>query len=189
MLPIITISREVGSGGHTIGKMVADQLGIPFYDREIIEQVALTTGYEIEKIEDKGEYASFLDKYLNSRFYNGLYLGDDQDKIFYAQKRVIVELAQKGPCVIVGRCADAILAEKNISSLNVFIHADLEVRKSHSQMEEKALLKKDKGRQYYYRFYTERDWGDYSNYHLNLDSGYIGLEGCADIIIEVAKKQ
>ncbi|MDO4466215.1 MAG: cytidylate kinase-like family protein [Bacillota bacterium] len=189
MLPIITISREVGSGGHSIGKMVADQLGIPFYDRDIIEQVVVSTGYDVKKIEDKGEFASMWDKYLNARFYNGLYIGDDQDKIFSAQKKVILDLAQKGPCVIVGRCADAILAENNIPSLNVFVHADLETRIKRSNLDEKTLVKKDKGRQYYYRFYTEREWGDYPNYHLNLDSGYLGLDACADIIAQVAQNK
>lgn len=189
MLPVITISREVGSRGHAIGQMVAKALNIPFYDRDIIEKVSLETGLNSEFIEDKGEFASIFEKYWNSRFVNGIYLGDDQDKIFYAQKKTILDYAAQGPCVIVGRCADAILADHNIPSLNVFIHADIDVRKKNSGLDEKTLQKKDKHRQTYYRFYTDRDWGDFNNYHLNLDSGYLGEQLCTDIIVKVVKEK
>ncbi len=188
MLPVITISREVGSRGHAIGQMVAKALNIPFYDKEIIEKVSLSTGLASSFIEEKGEFASILDKYWNSRFVNGIYLGDDQDKIFYAQKKTILEYAQAGPCVIVGRCADAILEEEHIPSLNIFIHADIEFRQKNSGLNKKELIKKDKHRQTYYRFYTDRDWGDYHNYHLNLDSGFLKEETCTELIVNIAKK-
>lgn len=195
MYPVITISREVGSGGHAIGEKVAEMLGIPFYDREIIEKVAQTTGYDAETVQSQGEYASALQKYLGSKFYNGLYLGDAQDEIFYAQKIFILEKAKEGPCVIVGRCADYILEEAKVPTLNVFIHADLEYRKKNVARQlndenapiEKILAGKAKGRKYYYRYYTDREWGDYQNYHLNLDSGYLGEDTCAQLIAEIAK--
>ena len=196
MYPIITISREVGSGGSVIARKVAEKLDIPFLDRTIIEEVAKNTGLQLEEAEKKGEFVSAIEKYFSSSFYNGLYLGDMQDKVYELQKKIILEQAAKGPCVIVGRCADYILQKAGIPSLNVFIHADLEYRKKYyeeyfgkqKEAVEKILAKKDKGRRQYYRYYTEREWGEFSNYQLNLDAGYLGEALCEEIILMAAKK-
>ena len=196
MYPVITISREVYSGGHTIGEMVANSLGIPFLDKSIIINAAKATGIDIEDVEKHDETGSIFAKYRNGRFTNGLYLGDDQDRIFDAQEQIIIETAKKGPCVIVGRCADAILTKAGIPCLKVYIHADEEYRrdrlgKKYSDKDtdlKKLLKKKDKGRKFYYHYYTDQEMGDSSNYDLCLCSSSLGIEFCADLIIRAAVK-
>ena len=195
MYPVITISREFGSGGHSIGKKVAETLGIPFLDGEIIEEVARVSGFAEELIEDKGEFVSLRDRYFNGNFYANMYLETPQDAMYRIQKKIIIDHAKEGPCVIVGRCSDYILDKEGIPAMNVFIHANVEARKArilerYGETEvpiEKRLAKKDKGRKAYYRFYTERQWGDYENYHINLDSSYLGEDACVEIICNAAK--
>lgn len=124
---VITISREFGSSGRTIGKDVAARLGIPCYDSEIIEKIAAKTGFAKEYIEKYREYAqsaSLYDNALAGRTYDGQ---SDADKLWLAQKEVSTKLAQEGPCVIVGRCADYIL-RNTANCLTVFIHASDEKR-------------------------------------------------------------
>ena len=127
MKKIITISREFGSGGRTIGKHLAEELGIPCYDSEIIEKVALESGFAEEYVKDKGEYThpSLLMGLLTNR---SLYTGPtNEDKIWLIQCKVIKQLAEEGPCVIVGRCADYILRNRD-DLMKVFIYADAEAR-------------------------------------------------------------
>lgn len=193
MYPIITISREFGSGGHSIGEAVAKRLDIPFYDGAIVEKVAEESGYAKDFIETEGEYASRWGLYANTHYANFAPL--PQDTMFGIQCKIIKEAAKKGPCVIVGRCADYVLEDTDLNVLDVFIHADTEHRKARILERypdsdvpiEKRLKKKDKGRATYYKFYTDRQWGDYHNYHLNLDSGYLGEEACVDIICKTAE--
>ena len=195
MYPVITISREFGSGGHSIGQKVAEELGIPFYDGEIVERVAKESGYAKDVIENDGEYASRWGHYINTNPYAN-YAPLPQDNMFSIQCSIIRELAAKGPCVIVGRCADYVLAEEDVETLNVFIHADYahriaRIKERYGETDipvEKRLKKKDKGRATYYKFYTDRHWGDFKNYNLDLDSGYLGEDTCAQIICEVAKE-
>lgn len=195
MMPIITISREVGSNGKKIGEMVAEALNLPVIDKYFISEVARKTGLDPIQVEKKGEYFSQMDLFLNAKFYNGLYMGDEQSDMYNAQRKIILDEVKKGPCVIIGRCADAILAEEGIPSLNVFIHADMQYRienyrerfPDHGPTIEKLMKKKDKGRRAYYRFYTEREWGDAANYDLALDSSKLGVELCAKLIVEAAK--
>lgn len=195
MYPVITISREFGSGGHTIGKMVAKKLGIPFYDSEIVEKVAQESGYDKEVIKDQGEYTSMWEKYFTTNLYAGKYVETPQDQMYRIQADIITDFAKKGPCVIVGRCADYILEEHGVKCLNVFIHADVKHRQIRVEEKygktdvpiEKRLSKKDKGRKAYYRYYTDRQWGDYKNYQLIVDSGALGEEKCVELIASVAK--
>lgn len=197
MMPIITISREVGSNGKKIGEKVADALNLPLIDKYFISEVARKTGLDPIQVEKKGEYFSQMDLFLNAKFYNGLYIGDDQSDMYNAQRKIILEEVKKGPCVIIGRCADAILAEEGIPSLNVFIHADMPYRvknylerfPDHKETIEKLMKKKDKGRKAYYKFYTERDWGDAANYDLALDSSKLGVDLCAELIVKAAKER
>ncbi len=197
MYPVITISREVGSNGHLVGELVAKKLNIPLIDKEIIIEVVENTGFNAKEVEDKGEFFSHFDMYMNARFGGGIYLGDDQSDIYYAQKKVILENAKAGPCVIIGRCADAILKEEGIPALNVFIHADMDVRIKNYEERfpdlktdiAKMMKKKDKGRQGYYRFYTEQEWGDLNNYALALDTGKLGVDLCVDLIVQAAKAE
>ena len=131
---IITISREFGAGGHTLGKKVAEALGIPFYDQEIIDRAVADTGFSPEFVKEAGEYAStthsFLFNLILSHSVSTVPGGElsNYDKIYIAQARIIQELAEKSPCVIVGRCADYILRERD-DCLNIFVHATDEYRK------------------------------------------------------------
>lgn len=189
---VITISREFGSGGRTIGKDVAAKLGIPCYDSEIIEKITAKTGFAKEYVEKFGEYTvtdNLYDNALAGRTYDGR---SDADKLWLAQKEVITNLANEGPCVIVGRCADYILQDI-ADCLTVFIHASDEQRAErivsvYGQREEapaERLHEKDKKRKAYYELYTDTSWGDPDNYALCLDSGKLGIEKCVNIISEL----
>lgn len=196
MYPIITISREYGSGGRDIGKLVAEKLNIPFFDGHIIQKVAEESGYTPEYITDKAEYTAGVEHWFTGSLFPMSYMSTPQDQIFSIQSKVVLECARRGPCVIIGRCADYILEKAEIETLNVFIHADKESRKKRilsrkdevPEKIEKYLERRDKGRKAYYRYYTDRKWGHYSNYQLNLDSGYLGDEYCAQIIVDTVKR-
>jgi cytidylate kinase len=186
---VITISREFGSGGRTIGKMVAEKLQIPCYDQELIEKIAETSGLAKEFIEERGEYTlrgGWLANAFADRSLNGLSV---QDYLWTVQRKLILELAEKEPCVIIGRCADYIL-EGKADTLKVFIHASMESRAKRiverygesAEAPEKRLRDKDLRRSAYYRFYTDVEWGIAKNYDVALDSGKIGIERCVDII-------
>ena len=184
---VITISREFGSGGRTIGKKVAEQLGIPCYDAEIIQEMVKETGFTPEYVKEAGEYTP--SSFLSSAFSNRLFGPTNEDILWEHQYKVITELAQKGPCVIVGRCADYILQDK-ADCLKVFIHADMDFRArrivevygEREQSPEERLRDKDKRRAAYHRFYTDMKWGYAQNYHLTLNSGVLGIDQCVKII-------
>ena len=184
---VITISREFGSGGRTIGRKVAEKLGIPCYDAEIIEKIAEESGYSGDYIRSEGEGAS--DRWLSNLFSNRAMGPTNQDTIWVIQSRIIRELAEKGPCVIVGRCADYVLRGQ-ADLLNVFIHADHQKRAGRIVREYgerdasplERIREKDRRRAAYHRFYTDLKWGHAQNYHLCLDSGVLGIEKCAELI-------
>lgn len=184
---IITISREFGSGGRTIGKKVADKLGIPCYDSELIEKLAQESGFTKDYIKEAGEYTP--GGFLASAFSNRAFGPTNEDILWEMQCRIITELAKKESCVIVGRCADCVLQDK-ADCLKVFIHADMAFRaerivKVYGEREEspeQRLRDKDKRRAAYHRFYTNMKWGYAENYHLTLDSGVLGIDRCVDII-------
>ena len=187
---IITMSREFGSAGRTIGKMVAEKLGIPCYDSEIVQQVAIKSGILAEHIEERGENLSASGRFSSLFTLYNLYSNMSKDDIiWHAQVKVIKELAEKGPCVIVGRCADYILRE-NENLVKVFIYSDKETRKERivnvygerTESPEKRLRDKDKSRAAYYKQYTEMEWGDPQHYDICLNSGKLGIDKCADII-------
>ena len=186
---VITISREFGSGGRTIGKQVAERLGIPCYDQELIEKIEEKSGLAKEFIAERGEYTlrgGWLANAFADRSLNGLSV---QDYLWTVQRKTIIELAEQGPCVIVGRCGDYILQGK-ADLLKVFIHADIAARAKRivekygesADAPEKRLRDKDLRRSSYYHFYTDVEWGIAKNYDIALDSGVIGIERCVDII-------
>ena len=187
---IITISREFGSGGRTIGKMVAEKLGIPCYDAEIIQKMADETGFAPDYVKEAGEYSP--GSFLSAAFSNRMFGPTNEDILWQHQYRVITELAEKGPCVIVGRCADYILEDK-ADCLKVFIHADLEFRTKRivevygerAESPEERIKDKDKRRAAYHRFYTNMKWGYAQNYDLTLNSGVLGIDNCVDIITKL----
>lgn len=186
---IIAISRQFGSGGRTIGKLLAEQLNIPLYDREIISQVAKESGFAESYVEEKGEYGS-SDKaagmFINRSCYSS---ASNEDTIWNFQTKFIKEHAEKEPCIIIGRCADYILRNR-LDVLRVFIHADMkerikrisEVYKINDSDPEKFLHQKDKRRAAYYQFYTDIKWGDTKNFHITLDSSAFGIEKCVQIL-------
>lgn len=209
---IITISREYCSGGHTIGQLVAKTLNIPFYDKEIIDMTAKDSGLSAEYIKNN-------EQSLSSGWLYTLLLGANYatpgsssfnpsaqvqntplaDQIFNAQRKVIIDLAKQGPCVIVGRCSDYILKHceeiDNENVLNVFIYAPLEdkIKRAIQQKglnassAEKEVKQIDKRRSNHYNTFTERTWGNRSHYDLMLNSSLLGLEGSAKLIAEIAK--
>lgn len=187
---IITISREFGSGGRTIGKKVAEKLEIPCYDSELIQKMVEETGFSPDYVKEAGEYTT--GSFLSTAFFNRKFGPTNEDILWEHQYKVITELAEKGPCVIIGRCADYILQDK-ADCLKVFIHADMQFRserivKVYGEQEispEERLRDKDKRRAAYHRFYTNMKWGHAQNYHLTLDSGTLGLDKCIDIITEL----
>lgn len=187
---VITISREFGSGGRTIGKKVAEKLGIPCYDSQIIEEMAKETGFAPDYVKEAGEYVP--DSFLSAAFSNRMFGPTNEDILWDHQYRVITELAEKSSCVIVGRCADFILQDK-ADCLKVFIHADMafrakrivEVYGEREQAPDERLRDKDKRRAAYHRFYTDMKWGCAQNYHLTLDSGVLGIDKCAKLIAEL----
>lgn len=198
MYPVITINRDFGSGGHSIGKKVAERLNIPFYDGEIVERCSNESGYSKKMIEDQGEHTSTASKWFDITANSVVYFQSPQDEIFLAQRRVIIELAEKGPCVIVGRCSDYILEhmDPKPKCAHVLIHADIPSREKrviekYGEIEgvdiRKRITKKDKQRQAYYRYYTDRSWGHYPNYTLALHSGTLGEELCVDLICKMAE--
>jgi len=198
---IITISREFGAGGHTLGADLARAMGIAFYDQEIIDSAVAETGFSPEFVRDAGEYASSSHSFLfHLAMSHGMTSGgamelSNYDKIYIAQARTIQEMANKSPCVIVGRCADYILRDRD-DVFNVFVRANDEYRKQrilehYGPVEGKSiserLQEKDKKRMLYYRHYTDREWGNIKNYHLVIDASVIPLDMAVRWIMEAVR--
>lgn len=196
---IVTISRQYGSGGRYIGENLAKAMGVLCYDEKLIDMVAKESGFAQSFVAEKGERmtGSLLFNIASSlSFANNVFSTNNgvtlQDEIYFTQNRIIKELADKGPCVIVGRCADYILRERE-DCLNVFIFADNESKIERAEKyfnitreEAPAVLKKkDKARANHYKYYTDQEWGMASNYDLCLNSGLIGIEGCVKAIQQV----
>lgn len=193
-MSIITISREYGSGGHSIGRRVAEELGIEIYDRDIIRNTVRDSGLDAGTVEREEEEISRTDAFL--RMITPAAYVDRRETIHNIERNVILMLARKGPCVILGRCADAILEEFNIDCLNVFIYADdihraarvgeLIGSKNPTEIQ-RAMKKTDTARHSYYQQFTGKHWGESRNYHLSLDSGLLGYDTCVRLICEAAK--
>lgn len=194
---IITISREFGSGGRTIGKQTAEMLGIRYYDKELVKEVAVQTGFEESFVEEEGEHAPAKNWISYALAINGRNGGgmSANDFLWSIQRKVILEIAEQEPCVIVGRCADYILRERS-DCLHVFIHADIQERANRivrlygmtAKEPEKRLEEKDKRRKLYYKHHTGQDWGLSQNYHISLDSGVVGIDKCCEIITDLYRK-
>ena len=196
---IITISREFGSAGRTIGHTVAEKLGIPFYDKELVEQIALESGFAPKFIEENGEHApgkSLLSYAFSHHSAPGVMNGlSTADFLWNIQCSVILQLADKGPCVIVGRNADYILKDRQ-DCLHAFIYADKKFRADRivrlygesEKSPEARLQEKDKRRSVNYQHYTGRTWGMSQNYDICLNSSALGVDACAQILIDLVEK-
>ncbi len=191
---IITISREYGAGGHSIASRVARELGIEVYDKDIIRNTVKDSGLDQGIVEREEEEISRADAFL--RMITPAAYVDRREAIHEIERKVILMLASKGPCVIIGRCADVILNEANVDSLNVFIYADVlhraarvsELIDSKNPGEiQKAMKRHDAARHSYYQQFTGKRWGDFQNYNLALDSGMLGYDTCVKLICEAAQ--
>ena len=185
---IVTISREFGSGGRTIGRKLAEELGVPCYDSELIGEIARESGFAEAYVRRAEE--SSPSGWAGALFSTNRAFGPtNEDYLWEVQRRVILELAEKGPCVIVGRCADYILRDR-ADCLTAFIHADLKFRadrivRVYGEREaspEERVRDKDRRRAAYHRFYTDMKWGYAKNYQISLDSGALGLDACVAIL-------
>ena len=191
---IITISREFGSGGRFIGEEVAKKLGIAYYDKDIINQIAEESGLSPDYIQESAELSpkkGILAYALAGRDITGKSV---EDMVYEVQRKVILELAEKEPCVIIGRNADFILKDRD-DVLNVFIHGNMPEKMKRicqlynvsEQDAVKMMTDTDKRRMTNYNFYTDQRWGKASNYTLCLNSSQLGYDKCKEIIMECVK--
>ena len=196
---IITIGRQFGSGGRDVGEKVAEYFNIPFYDKELVELAAQKSNISKEALKEVDEHAtnSFLYSLASGNYsMRGInapiyYEMPINDKLFIAQADVIKEVAKRGSCVIVGRCADYVLENENVDVLSVDYRAK-RVMSALDITQAKAkdkVLKTDKQRRTYYDYYTSKNWGVMSNYDLCIDAEKFGIEETANMIINAAKKK
>lgn len=196
MKKIITISRQYGSGGREIGSKLAEKFGIPFYDNELITRAAKESGYAeaaFHNAETKATNSLLYSIAMGMSSYGNQEIGFTQlsldDRIYLAQSDVIRKVAEEGPCVIVGRCADYILKETE-NVINIFVYADMEFRKERAirmdgldpKRAEEEIIKMDKRRANYYNYHSGEKWGNAINYHLSVKSSYIGIDNTVDCI-------
>ena len=196
MKHIITISREFGSGGREIGKLLAEQLDIPFYDKELLEMASKESGICHELFESNDE--SYTNSFLYSLVMGNYPVSPEgrinpemplNHKLFLAQFDTIKKIAENGPCVIVGRCADYILKE-NADVLNFFVMGNLLEKKKRilerydieKNKVEDFIKKTDKRRAHYYNFYTDMRWGEAKNYDLCINSSKTGIQGAVELM-------
>ena len=196
---IYTIGREFGSGGREVGEKLAAKLGIKLYDKELLQQAAKDSGFCEEIFENHDEkptnsflYSLVMDTYSVSGYSAAPFLDMPLNhKVFLAQFETIKKIAEKESCVIVGRCAEYALSD-NPDCINIFIHADLDVRiknvsRNLNITENKArdiINKTDKQRASYYNYYTSKKWGDSKSYNLSLDAGKLGTDNCVEMILK-----
>ena len=189
---IITISREYGSGGRYIGKLVADKLGIKLYDKEFVEKLAEDTGLSAEYIENNEQKRSPLE-ILNNGYYSGL---NNSDELFIKESELIKEVTNRESCVIIGRCADFILKD-NDNVVKVFVSSNMNDKIQRAtefygiakNKAEKEINRINKLRASHYKYYTEREWKDMSNYDICINSDKIGIENAANLICKLAEEK
>lgn len=200
---VICIGRQYGSGGYEIAKKTAEKLNIPFYDKELVELAAKKGNLHDETVKRVDEKAanSFLYSIVTGNYSAGNLGGSlyydmpINDKLFLAQSEVIKEIAAEGSCVILGRCADYVLAEEDVDSISVYIYAGMDTRienimqkdgLTRSKAKDK-IVKTEKQRRAYYDYYTNREWGKMTNYDLCIASDIFGIDKTVDIITELVK--
>lgn len=189
---VITISREYGSGGRYVGRLIADKLGIKFYDKDFVTELADKTGLTEDYIENNEQKRAALSS-LNNGYYVGL---DGADELFVKESELIEELANKGSCVIIGRCSDFVLRDrKNV--VKVFVYSSMEGKIKRAvefygldkSKAEKEINKQNKLRANHYKHYTDRDWNNLENYDVAINSDVLGVEKSADLICELVKEK
>lgn len=195
---VITISRQFGSGGHSIGKKLAERLGVPLYDNELVTKIAEKSGFDVSFIKENSEKTSrgtgfFLDYGIHGGA--GFTTLSLYDQLYIAQHNIIRDLADQESCVIVGRCADYVLEDRE-DTLHVLIYADDDYRaerivRLYGERDipiAKRMKKKDSQRESYYRHYTNREWGDYKNYAVCLNTAQVDEDTCVELICDLFNK-
>lgn len=192
MNKVITISREFGSGGRELGMLIAQRLQIPFYDKELISLAAQDNTLSAEVIEQYEEHLQLNTLWSAGQNLLPFYQQPITDQIYFRQCETIRNLAAKGSCVIVGRCADKVLEE----ALHIFVYADQRARVERKIQQgvpgsarevEHHIKEIDKKRRHYYEHYTDVKWGDIKNYHLCINTTHNSLESCADAVAVFAE--
>lgn len=192
---VITIGREFGSGGTTIGKRVAEQLGMEFYNKDIIRKIVKETGLKEKYVEHYAEFAPSADQRFAFSFVD---LEDEETSplklMWNARVKIIRQFAEEKPCVIVGSCADYILRDRK-DCVNVFLYADeatkeQRIREIYGEVqlkEKNRIHEMDVKRSLNYKYFTGREWGKAQNYDLALNRGTLGIDKCVELILEAAK--
>lgn len=187
---IIVISREYGSGGSEIGRRLAEQLGVPYYDKNFVDTAVKSSGLSTDFLEE--EEQKFISSLLFNLATGGYRHNSDKavaDQVYIAESNALKEVAQQGSCVIVGRCADHILKD-DFDVFSVFVHAPFKTRVARvveqghvaERRAESAVRERDRARARHYEYYTDKDWGDCNNYHLTVNSGRFGIEQSVELI-------
>ena len=197
---IITISRQFGSGGRGIGKLLADRLDIPFYDKELIELASKESGIDERIFKSEGEETGRFYQVLGAIGYalgspaGGIYEYSINDQLYLVQANIIEQLANEGPCVIVGRCADYVLEDRE-DVLNIYLCADMDERlrrvidEYHVEDADEAMLcKVDKRRSNYYQYNTDRVWGKAENYDLCINTGKFDTDAIIGMIVDAYRR-
>ncbi len=202
MKTVITIGRQFGSGGREIGEKIAAHFGIKCYDKELLSLAAKESGIcqEMIEVHDERPTNSFLYNLVMDTYSFGYNASSFSDmpishKVFLAQFDAIKKIADEGPCVIVGRCADYALSDYD-NCLRIFVHAKEEAKTKRimekydlsSQKAKEMMVKKDKQRQSYYNYYSSNKWGRSDTYDLSIDSSVLGIDGTVDLLIQYIEK-
>ncbi len=189
---VITISREYGSGGRYVGRLIADILGIKLYDKDFISKLAAETGLSEEYIESNEQKRDSLDV-LNNGYYYGL---NNADELFIKESNLIKDVASKESCVIIGKCADFILKDrKNVVKIFVYSNMEDKIKRAtefygfDKDKAEKEIKRIDKLRANHYKHYTDKDWSNHSNYDICINSDTLGVEKSAELLCEIIKEK
>lgn len=192
-MKVITISRVYGAGGHSVGRTVAERLGIEFYDKDIIKSTALAMGLDPDSIRTDEEHITKADSFIRAITPISY---DYKNTIFTYERSVILKIASEGPCVILGRCAGEILQEEGIDCLNVLLFADsIHCGKRIGEIMQtddvgviaREMKRQNASREAYFTRYTGKHLMDTKNWHMTLDTGVLGFDTCAKIICEAAR--
>ncbi len=189
---VITISREYGTHGHELARRLSEKLGIPYYDKDFVRQTVKESGFSTDMIDEDGETYQAYNRFLEMM--SPMSLNSSHDEIFKAQSRVVLELSAS-PCIIVGRCANYVLTEAGIPSLNVFLSANMDWRLEHAMdntnrkkpITKQYIRRQDHDRRDYYKTYTGHVMGNADDYTLCLDVSEIDMDKCVDIICQIYK--
>lgn len=191
-MKVITIDREFGAGGHSVGRAVAAKLGIEFYDRDIIKEAAATSGVTPEQLEREEETLSGGTSFINAIIPMAY---DVKDVVYKNESEIIRQFAAQGPCVILGRCGSAVLRDAGVETLDVFLFGEPKDRMARAGelmglTDPDDILsgmnKRDKRRKAYFEYYTDRSWGVCGEYDLCLNTGTLGFDFCVDLICKAA---